>query len=254
MAKGTMAIGYVHPESINAYFMNSLVQTLIADFKGEKRIKGRVIAIRSGPLVDRARNQIVQLFLEHPDQPDWLLMVDTDMTFGPHQVRKLFQAADAEEYPVVGGLTFAGTSGDLWPVMMVIDKDRQIQQVLSYPKDAMCKVSITGAAFLLIHRGVLEAMAEEYSDTLAPWFAFAYGQIKANSHDAPLGEDATFCLRAGKMGYPIHVHTGVDVGHLKSRVLNQAEYDRYLKEVKESSREEVTERYQAAILGANHGG
>jgi hypothetical protein len=34
------------------------------------------------------------------------------------------------------------------------------------------------------------------------------------------GEDITFCARAGMLGYPVWVHTGIDVGHHKDRILN----------------------------------
>jgi GT2 family glycosyltransferase len=36
-----------------------------------------------------------------------------------------------------------------------------------------------------------------------------------------MGEDLTFCLRAAAAGYPIHVHTGVQVGHMKSTTLGK---------------------------------
>lgn len=34
-----------------------------------------------------------------------------------------------------------------------------------------------------------------------------------------MGEDLTFCLRCAAAGIPVHVHTGVQVGHMKSVML-----------------------------------
>jgi hypothetical protein len=39
-----------------------------------------------------------------------------------------------------------------------------------------------------------------------------------------VGEDFTFCLRAGICGFPVHVHTGIHVGHNKSHVLTAEMY------------------------------
>jgi hypothetical protein len=36
-----------------------------------------------------------------------------------------------------------------------------------------------------------------------------------------MGEDLTFCMRAAAAGLPIHVHTGIQVGHVKTTVLGK---------------------------------
>ena len=219
MARGKLCIGFAHPEDWNSWFGHSLIHTLNADWRGERRIKGRVIAVRSGPMIDKARNDICREFLKHEDNPDWLLMVDTDMVWQPQDLRRLFEAADENERPIIGGLCFAGAAGDMWPVMLVFDAEGNIRLVKQYPVNAPCKVDATGAAFLLIHRGVLEKMQANIGmEHPAPWFAFSYhGKI-------PYGEDVTFCLRAQSIGYPIYVHTGVKIGHMKTRPLNEAAY------------------------------
>ena len=41
-----------------------------------------------------------------------------------------------------------------------------------------------------------------------------------------MGEDIAFCLRAGAAGFPIHVNTGVHIGHAKTQILTLDMYDR----------------------------
>ena len=36
---------------------------------------------------------------------------------------------------------------------------------------------------------------------------------------ALVGEDLTFCLRCAAAGVPVHVHTGVRAGHMKTTML-----------------------------------
>jgi len=38
-----------------------------------------------------------------------------------------------------------------------------------------------------------------------------------------VGEDLSFCLRARSAGVPVNVHTGVQVGHVKSRMLGKSQ-------------------------------
>jgi hypothetical protein len=48
----------------------------------------------------------------------------------------------------------------------------------------------------------------------APWFRETpVGPM------ALMGEDMTFCLRCAAAGIPVHVHTGVKAGHMKTTML-----------------------------------
>lgn len=227
MAKGKLAIGFASGDQVSSPFLYSLVTTLNEDWRTDKRIRGRVIQVRSGPMIDQARNDIVRAFLDMDDRPDWLLMLDADMTWSPAELRRLFEAADEVERPVIGGLCFAGHLDDArtWPVLLSLQPPAEgegpsLQRITEYPRDAICQVDATGAAFLLIHRGVLERMeAEMGPGHVAPWFFVSY------MPGIRFGEDVSFCLRLMKMHIPVHVHTGVRIGHVKTRVLTEAVYD-----------------------------
>jgi len=230
MARGKLALGFACPEAWGGAgdFLMSLVVTLNEDWRSDRRIKGRVIQTRSGPMIDQDRNDIVSAFLIHPDTPDWLLILDADMVWTPADVRKLFEAADEVERPIIGGLCFAGYRDDsqMWPTLFkaveMEDGSVDIQKMADYPKDAICKVFGTGAAFLLIHRGVLERFKEAMGpDHPAPWFFISY------TSNNRFSEDWGFCIRAQTLGIPVHVHTGVRVGHVKARILTEQIYDDY---------------------------
>jgi hypothetical protein len=68
-----------------------------------------------------------------------------------------------------------------------------------------------------MHRDALETVKAASRDVAAPWF-------RESPVGAPLtlmGEDMTFCLRAAAAGIPVHVHTGVQVGHMKPQMLGK---------------------------------
>ncbi len=82
-----------------------------------------------------------------------------------------------------------------------------------WPEGAVVQVAGTGAACLLIHRTVLERVEKEIGDKAAPWFR------ESVSGSRLVGEDLTFCLRCAAANVPVHVHTGVHVGHMKTTML-----------------------------------
>jgi hypothetical protein len=178
----------------------------------------------SGSQLDANRNDGVAAFLAL--SATWLLMVDTDMTWTPLDVRKVIEAADEKDRPIVGGLCFAEkrASGLIWPTLMVWEMENGsvvgTKEMTDWPRGEICKVDATGAAFLLVHRRVFETMKERAGpDHPAPWFAVTY------LPKARLGEDVTFCIRATQLGFPIYVHTGASIGHVKLRELNEAMFD-----------------------------
>jgi hypothetical protein len=201
-------------------FVECLIQTLNEDWRTDRRIRGRCIAVAT-TILDQGRNAVVREFLGHLDRPDWLLMVDTDMTWSPTDLRNLFQAADEEERPVIAGLTFSGhpETGAVWPVIFEVTKNGP-QRREDYPRNAVFPIDATGAAFLLVHRRVFEDIAEAVGpDHPAPWFAFsALGSL-------PIGEDVYFFLACMRRGVQAYMHSGVKVGHRKKRELNEAAWD-----------------------------
>lgn len=224
----SLILGWVHPGHVSARFMDSVIDTLVADARrgSFSRIieRGGTTACGSGPRIANARNMVVQRFLL--TEANWLLMIDTDMVFRPHDVQRLIEAADPEERPIVGGLCFGGGRSDrIYPTMYRLvkpeDDGSPVQVIETYPSNGLCGVDATGAAFLLMHRAVLEKMGAEYAGP-APWFV--EGTVY---HGLSFGEDWAFCMRAKQMGYPVFVHTGVKIGHEKPLVLDELAFLEY---------------------------
>lgn len=228
--KGLVAVAYAHPGEVDGSFHESMLRLIMADHtRAKPRILGGggTIGMASGPRIAAARNEMVQRFLSMPTEPEWLLMVDSDMVFAPSALDKLLEAADPKTAPIIGGLCFGGgRSGKVFPTLYRLRQttgpnDSPIEIIEDYPADTVCKVDATGAAFLLMHRDALVKIGEAFKGE-QPWFceSTVYKGVT-------FGEDWAFCMRAKSLGYDIFVHTGVRIGHVKPHILDQDAFDAY---------------------------
>jgi GT2 family glycosyltransferase len=211
-----VVIGYVHGGTVRAEFAASL---LAVAMEGATRVAS-VIAVGSGPNISTARNMVARQFLEDGQAP-WLFMCDTDMWFPADTIDRLTAAADPTERPVVGGLCYSQNTdnggGEPYSTMYELaespDGEICFVRYKKWPDDTVVQVAATGAACLLIHRDALLAVEKRAGDRAAPWFR------ESVAGSALIGEDLTFCLRLGAAGIPVHVHTGVKAGHMKTTML-----------------------------------
>jgi GT2 family glycosyltransferase len=208
-------IGYCHPGVVRAEFCESLLATAM---EGKTPLDA-VLTYASGPNISTARNLIADDFLRRPTP--WLLMVDTDMVWAPDALTRLIQAADPVERPLVGALCYSPSAGETRPTMYEITQKPTGELAFAHretwTEGTLARVTATGTGFLLIHRYALERVRDTSLDPAAPWF-------RESAVGAPLslmGEDMTFCLRAGAANIPVYVHTGVQVGHMKPVMLGK---------------------------------
>lgn len=222
-----VVIGYVHPGTVRAEFCRSLVNTVA---HGRDYVHA-TMELQSGPRIASARNDLVAQYLAgHSRRAPWLLMVDTDMVWAPDAPRRLVEAADPRTAPIVGGLCFGesdlpeAADGMLPTLYELVNNDQgaAFARYTVWPEDDLFPVAGTGAAFLLVHRDALTRIASGWGakgpDLNYPWFK--EGTLGPRRQ---LGEDLTFCMRAQSAGLPIHVHTGVQIGHMKSRMLGKVQ-------------------------------
>lgn len=211
-----VVIAYIHPGQTSGYFTQALMNTLMYDQATERHVVG-CLNEWSSANVSAARNSLTGRFLDEYDA-EWLLWIDADMAFEHDALPALLASAEAETRPIVGGLCFGAAFGRLFPTIYQFVKrpDGAISTVRvdDYPLDSLVACAASGAAFLLIHRRVLEAMREKAFNAAFPWFQ------ETELAGQPAGEDITFCIRAGICGFPIHVNTAVKIGHHKSTVLD----------------------------------
>lgn len=216
----SVVVAHLTREITYAEFHQCLNQLLIHDRTGPGHIVDDFRMV-SGTRIASSRNDVVRGFLVHPDHPDWLLFLDDDMVFQPTLLDDLLAAADPEERPIVGALCFTGgMTGRVRPTMLVtVSADPLVlDTVWNYEPNALNGVDATGAAAILIHRRVLETLDERHSERVNRWFAEMESEI------GEFGEDAVFCLRARAAGFPVYVHTGIKVGHLKLQVIDEDSY------------------------------
>jgi hypothetical protein len=183
--------------------------------------------------ISGGRCSIVRDFLNHPAEPEWLWMVDDDMTFADDILERLLATADVEARPIVGALCFGvrplkingvdyfnaelGTHYKPFPTIYTLADGKMIHWQ-TYPENAVVPVHSTGAACLLVHRRVLADERWTADGHPLPWFreTVLSGEV--------CSEDHFFCIRAGSFGYPIHIDTAAKTGHVKTFVVDEEMY------------------------------
>ena len=233
--KNKVAVGYCYAQStITPQWHRSYTFVLMRDAAQRRRIVGEFAHEVSGTHIPTARSQIVREFLKHPDRPDWLWIVDTDATFDDDTLDRLIASADPKLRPIMGALAFGvrlakGPDGrvayngvgaaalELFPTIYVYD-DNATVCVANYPPDQIVQCHATGAHCLLIHRSVLADERWLTDGHPLPWFRTAV----ANGEE--VSEDQFFCMKAGSLGYPIHVDTAIKTGHVKTFIADESLY------------------------------
>lgn len=228
-----VVVAYLHPSTVHAGFMNSMMDLIMYDVATYRRIVdgGGRLAFQAGANLSAPRNDVVRKFLEY-NQADWLFMIDSDMVFQPDTVERLLEHADPEKAPIVGGLCFAlNDKGDIIPTLFGLDGDPDDLENLEnvrfemWPMDTMYQVVATGAACLLVHRSVFERMRDFDHPRGAKGFNDAFPWFQELEHAGrPVSEDIAFCWRAGLLEIPVYVNTAVHIGHVKDRLLTMESY------------------------------
>ena len=235
---GSVVVSYLSPGSVSSAFHESLLNTYAFDLiQGGKHLwnGGGKIGVHSGANITRARNSVVTKFLDQTDS-EWLWMVDSDMRWQPEALEQLLAVADKDERPFIGGLCFGQKAPAEdpslpmapFPTLFFVDGEGGTYMSWEYPEDSLYEVDATGAAFVLVHRTVLEKIRAKYKDQ-APFVWFAE-ELFNGKH---FSEDIVFCLRAKSVGVPVFVHTGIKVGHDKPRILDEAEYQSWYEDAKD---------------------
>jgi GT2 family glycosyltransferase len=227
-----VVVAYVHSREVTYSWHHSMIELIGWDLTHHARVlRGGYVAMKCGTdgLVE-ARNKAVQGFLAE-NKADWLFWIDTDMGFAPDTLERLMDAADPVERPIVGALAFTqreeeqdGMGG--WrcrATPTVFDWAKLDDGAMGYtvrwdyPVDALVPCAGTGAACVLIHRSVFERIGEKYGEH---W----YDRVPNPTMGKVVSEDLSFCLRAGSLQIPVHVHTGVKTSHQKVLWLGEGDY------------------------------
>lgn len=236
-----VVLAYVGANDVTYSWHQSLNRLRDLDSQLHRRMHpdngGGFISIRhgTGGLV-AGRNQAVHEFLTEFPDAQWLFWLDTDMGFPADTLELLLGAADPAERPIVGALCFSlreldpdGMGG--WrtqPVPTIYDwihvpdgEDEASGYAVrwDYPPDTVTQCHATGSACVVIHRSALERIEEKFGT----W----YDRVPNPSTSQFLGEDLSFCVRAGALDIPIFVDTRVKTTHSKRVWISEDDYIQY---------------------------
>jgi GT2 family glycosyltransferase len=210
-------------------FLLSMLPLLAVDLGGAQRIwrGGYSIQGATSSGVVEGRNEVVREFLR--SAAEWLFFVDSDMGFEPDALERLMASADPVERPIVGGLCFGfGPIGDQlgignalikrpFPTIFDLretDDDAGFKPRWDYVPGVLQRCSATGGALILIHRSVLQGIADKWGEV---WF----DRMRHPKAKKLWGEDTSFCARAGMLGHPIYVDAAVQSSHSKVIMVTQ---------------------------------
>lgn len=216
-----VVLGWVHPGKVDAAFTDALLHTVAYD----RHRGGNRIAAWNGMLcsanISAGRNALVEWFLG--TDAAWLMMLDTDMVWPADTIHRLLETADPATRPIVGGLCFGQEpdTGIVFPTMYDLTEVDGVPEFLRYEAwtpGEVKPVMGTGAAFLLAHRSAYQAVHAKQFSAVYPWFQ------ETELAGKRIGEDITFCMRAGLAGCPTVVHTGVHIGHIKQHLVTVEAY------------------------------
>lgn len=212
---GKVAIVNCNPGQVSAEFTGSTLSFLVEDSKDRKLLYEKIYLLRAGGILSVFRNQLTKWFLDKTNA-EYLLFIDSDIEYTKDDVYKLVDQCSYSKPVVTGCYPIAADEGHVVCVYSLVQIKNEISMAPwkhlppKLPQQTTLSADGCGAGFLLIHRSLLVQMQRLYGPV---WFdLFNIGKV-------PFGEDLSFCYRVRQMGFPIHVHPDVRVGHLKTSKL-----------------------------------
>ncbi len=214
MVNGPVMLGYTSGGWVRTEFLNSVLNAVSGPEADP--VIGGVISSSAGPLLALGRNKLVEQFLSY--DLEWLLSVDTDVVFSTDAASRLLKSADLDDRPIVSALYYVFHKGKKIPAVYFnrAEKNAELDVVSAEDlnEDCVIRVFAVGAGFLLVHRSAFERIQKAAGGDRC-W----YREGVIDGRD--FGEDMSFCIRAAISGLPVHVNTGVQVGHIKSAQLGK---------------------------------
>lgn len=178
------------------------------------------VKMSEAPVVDWARNVLVEDFLTNFEDTDWLFFLDSDVLPPPDAIQKLM----AKNLPIVSGLYRArnpafSQDSHGWPIVagrFVKEKhdnreDLRVQEFGEFRPGEVFAVDAVGMGCVLIHRKVFEKI-------IPPWFFYSirYEHVKdtdAYQREDWISEDWYFFKKVKEAGFPVYLDTTVCCGH-----------------------------------------
>lgn len=206
----TIALGYLHPGTVRAEFMDSVMRAV-----GRSEHRYVRIAVRSGAEIARGRNKVFRAAAELG--VDYLWWLDSDIVFNQDAPDRLI----ANDRAICSALYFGQEeTGVEFPVFSIIGANglrrgtmRDVRAVRA--AKGLLEVAGTGMGCCMIRGDVLTTLIGNQPELEPLW---PYGEITSDAYGATEA-DITFGLRAKAHGFPTWIDPKVTVGHVKDRVI-----------------------------------
>jgi glycosyltransferase involved in cell wall biosynthesis len=160
---------------------------------------------------------------------DWILFIDSDMTFQPGAITNLVQTRERFDLDIIGGLCFQRTP-PYQPTMYVMASNAEHGYTFleDWDDDSAVEVDATGMAFVLIHKRVFDRILRKQTGE-----GFPDLEARRNMRPPPFfrwegeyGEDFMFCREAKEAGNRIFVDTSIKIGHVGPKTITQEDFFR----------------------------
>lgn len=157
-----------------------------------------------GPLIHKNREAILKNWIVETDA-DWLLFVDSDISFTPKDLEFLCDSADSQNRKIVSGLYFTLEQRKIvFPYPAAFERGRgegylPLQEI---EENSLRIIDAAGLGFVLIHRSVIQKILETYS----------LSEIFVSSE---FGEDMAFFEKVREIGEDVYLDTRASVKHMK---------------------------------------
>lgn len=206
----TIALGVPNGGSVHWPFASSLI--VLQQWMAKRGLNLELIP-QQGFFIEDNRNEIARRFLE--GKADWLLMIDSDISFEPELIEMLLIVAGRERKIVAASVPL----GPPIPSSALRMTDQPGQWAYLEPEEIApdgVEVHGVGMPVFLAHREVYEAIARREGQS---WFLRkpvprlnderskrAWLDVDGRAEDRQYvnqGEDLSFCLRASEAGYKL---------------------------------------------------
>ena len=171
-------------------------------------------------LVYLSRDRLGVLALEK--RADWLLFIDSDMTFEPDMLKKLMEDAESGK-DIVTGICFRRRpdyNPAIWKkIRPGMPGEAVVETYDDYPDNDVFEVEGCGMAAVLIKASILKDVFESQQALFAPIPGY--------------GEDVSFCLRARKAGFRLWCDSRIKIGHIASTTVTEETFRAYRKKREE---------------------
>lgn len=191
-------------------------QTILAavNYAALNGVRIEHIGVTHRQLIDNARNGLAEAFLT--SATEWILWLDSDMTFPINTITELFKVAEEKNAKMVTGIYYQRKNQNL-PVLWsrgeetehagLTGMENQRAKTNKYvgafmfphpDKKEPFKVHAAGFGCVLIHRSVFEVLDR-------PWFKFI---------PEVCSEDFYFFVNAKEAGFELWATPSLDLGHI----------------------------------------